>query len=126
MDFTDEIFPPFTVPEVQKLIDSVKEGRAPGYDYIGSKLLKNGGDQVAQILTDIFNEIIDCGEVPECLNKGIMNLIPKVKSPLTLKQRRPLTISSIIIGIFTARTSKLMAEAVEREGHLSEVAYGFC
>ena len=125
MDFSDEVFPLFTVDEVKDLICGLREGRAPGYDHISSLLLKNSGDGVAEFLTSIYNEIISTGEVPESLNQGIMNLIPKVKSPMTLKQRRPLTISSVIIAIFTARAAKCMAEVAEREGHLSEAAYGF-
>ena len=105
LDFSDEVFPEFTVDEVKDLISKVKDSRAPGYDNIASLLLKNSGDMVAELLTDIYNEIIATGEVPEELNQGIMNLIPKVKSPMTLKQRRPLTISSIIVAIFTARSA---------------------
>ena len=125
LDFSDEVVPLFTVTEVKDLICGVRDGRAPGYDHVSSLLLKNSGDAVARFLTSIYNEIISTGEVPESLNQGIMNLIPKVKSPMTLKQRRPLTISSIIIAIFTARTAKCMSEVAEREGHLSQAAYGF-
>ena len=71
------------------------------------------------------NNIIDEGRVPQTFNKGLMNLIPKVKCPMTLKQRRPLTISSILSGMFTSRSAEKMSGVAEREGHLSEASFGF-
>ena len=124
-DWSEEVLPKFTAEEVTKLIQGLKEGKAPGYDFITATMLKNAGDEVVYMLTDIYNSIIEEGKVPECLNQGIMNLIQKEKSSLTLKQRRPLTMSSIIIGIFTSRMSKMMAKVAERENHLSDASYGF-
>ena len=54
-----------------------------------------------------------------------MNLIPKVPNSLTLKQRRPLTISSVIIGMFTSRLAKEVSKVAECEGHLSDAGFGF-
>ena len=88
-------------------------------------MLKNGGPELIEVLTDIYNSFLEDGKVPEVLNKGIMNLIPKQKCALTLKQRRPLTISSVLVGIFTGRMAKMMSKVAEREGHLSDAAFGF-
>ena len=37
LDFSDEVFPPFTIPEVEKLVNDLRDGRAPGYDHIIKK-----------------------------------------------------------------------------------------
>ena len=125
LDWSDEVVPEFTTNEVEKLVKGLKDNRAPGYDHISPRLVKNGGRNLIVVLTDIFNSIIKEGLVPESLNQGIMNLIPKEKSALTLKQRRPLTISSIIVGMFTSRTAKLLSKVAEREDHLSDSSFGF-
>ena len=88
-DWSTEIVPHFTEEEVEKLVNELRDGRAPGYDFINARMIKNGGKYLTKALVKIFNAIIDEGEVPECLNQGIMNLIPKERSTLTLKQQRP-------------------------------------
>ena len=50
--------PEFTTDEVEKLVKGLRDNRAPGYDHILPRLVKNGGRKLIVVLTDIFNSVI--------------------------------------------------------------------
>ena len=41
-DWSDEVVPEFTEGEVEKLVQELKDVRAPGYDHITPRMVKNG------------------------------------------------------------------------------------
>ena len=122
VDFSDELFPHFTVMEVRALVNQIKS-RAPGYDYLTGPLLSKGWNRLLEYLTIALNKMIDDQEIPQSINIGILNLLPKAGkgSALELKDRRPIN----ILGIFTKRTAQRMMHIAEREQQLHETAFGF-
>ena len=42
-DWSEEVVPSFTVEEVTKLISGLRDGRAPGYDFINARMIQMEG-----------------------------------------------------------------------------------
>ena len=63
--------------------------------------------------------------VPSSLQTGKMSLIDKKEPSLDVKNKRPLTVSSVLLSVFTKLLHKRMNAVCEREGFYGEVQYGF-
>ena len=62
---------PFTQYEVQKAIKRLKFGKACGYDGITSEHLRYAGDTIVELLTMLFNIIVEFEYVPINMRRGI-------------------------------------------------------
>ena len=56
--------PPIMEDEVEKALDRMKKGKAPGEDQLTADILKLGGPATVKILTKLFNKIIELEQVP--------------------------------------------------------------
>ena len=68
------------VSEVQQTLRKVNIRKAAGPDNIPGRVLKGCADQLAQVLTDIFNTSLDQGIVPPCFKSA--TIIPVPKKPI--------------------------------------------
>ena len=59
--------------------------------------------------------------VPSSLQTGKMSLIDKKEPSLDVKNKRPLTVSSVLLSVFTKLLHKRMNSVCEREGFYGEV-----
>lgn len=64
-------------------------------------MLKHAGPGALAFLTNLINEILQEGKVPESLQTGKMTLIDKKKPSLLVSGKRPLTVSSVVLSIIT-------------------------
>ena len=76
--FESEVCAPYTMEELDEILDSLPNGKAAGVDNVPNELLKNSNFTFRLYLLTFLNKIMDLGEVPEELNTGKCMLIYKV------------------------------------------------
>ena len=67
----------FTIEEVQKATQMMKNNKSPGMDLITAEILKEGGEEVAKWLLRICNGTLTTKEVPTDWRNGIIVKLPK-------------------------------------------------
>ena len=67
----------FQISETAKAIRILKNNKAAGLDEIPAELPKQGGEPVAEVLTELFNHIWRAKEIPEEWREGIIIPLPK-------------------------------------------------
>lgn len=88
-------------------------------------MLKYAGPRAYEIMTDLFNCMLQKGYVPDCLQTGRMTLIDKKQPSLLVTGKCPLTVSSIILNLFTKILHEWMDKVCEQEGLYGLVQYRF-
>ena len=58
--------------EVTSAIDKLSSGKSPGIDSICAEFFKAGGDSMVQVLTKLFNLILQTGEIPSNFKKALI------------------------------------------------------
>ena len=71
-----------TVKEIEESIKSLKNGKTPGPDGIGSEFYKTFYDLIAPRLKTLYEHIYTQQKLPETLNESIITLIPKIDKDL--------------------------------------------
>ena len=121
----EEVCAPVTLAQVQLLINRLKDDRSPGVDGITTSMLKYAGQEALSVITTMFNQMLSQGFVPECLQTGKMTLIDKKQPSLLVTGKRPLTVSSVLLNLFTKIIHQRMDKICEEEGLYGPVQYGF-
>ena len=116
---------PVTLAQIQLLVTGLKDQRSPGVDGITSSMLKYAGPETFKVITDLFNLMRQQGYIPECLQTRRMTLIDKKQPSLLVTGKRPLTVSSILLIMFTKILHERMDKFCEQEGLYGPVQYGF-
>ena len=123
--FEDVVCRPVSEREVEKVIAGLKMNRAPGVDGVTSSMLKLAGPLFISMFTDLVNTAFKEGQVPESLAVGKMTLIDKKAPSLFVKDKRPLTVSSVLLSVITKILHGRLDPICEAEGYYGAVQYGF-
>ena len=123
--FESEVCAPVTERFIKNLVNSHKDKRAPGVDEIPTRLYKNASELFDKRLTELVNECLELGETPECLNTGKMSLIDKKETSLKITNKRPITVSSLLLSVITKTLNHRMLKICERENLFGDTQYGF-
>ena len=92
---------PIGVNEVTKMLKTMKNGRASGWDQISAEHIKYGGSNLMLCLTWLFNSFVLCDMIPEHCKKGIMVPIPKPGKDCSVKDNnRGITLLTVIYKLF--------------------------
>ena len=84
-DTSEFMIQPLTSGEVERAIQKLNQGKAPGYDGITAEHIKFGGHPVAQVLCSLLNLCIAGEYVPNNFRKGIQVPLYKGKNMCSLK-----------------------------------------
>ena len=69
-EFEMEVCSPYSISELDEILDRLPFGKASGTDHIPNELLKNTNSDSSLYLQTFLNKIMQDGEVPESLNQG--------------------------------------------------------
>ncbi len=117
---------PFTTREVLKGIKALKNNKAPGGDNITNEMLKNVPFNVLNIITGIFNIILDTGNVPTSWASGSIKPIYKNKGDKkNVDNYRAITLVSCFGKLFTSLLNRRLTEMLESNNVISEAQAGF-
>ena len=92
---------PITFEDIDKIVKSMANGKAAGYDKMTSEHLKNSGVLLKSIVTWIINGMIKHSAIPKRLKKGLIVSIPKPEKDSVIKgNNRGLTLLPTLYKLF--------------------------
>lgn len=97
---SEEPIPEILQCEVEKSIKSQKAEKSPGPDKITNELLKGTMEELAPILTKLFNEIIIKRKIPEQWTKSHIILLHKKGNKDDIENYRPISLMSNVYKVF--------------------------
>ena len=119
--------PPITTYELHNAIFKFQEGKAPGYDGISPKILKNLWLSCPEIVLAIYNKCLDLCHLPYMWKTSIIRIIPKPGKDDYCKTNayRPIE----LISTMSKTLERIMAQRISshliNNGHLSTKQFGF-
>ncbi len=86
--------------DVRQVFIKNKRRKAPGPDGVSPVCLKSCADQLAPILTQIFNRSLELCEVPSCFKRSTIIPVPKKPKITGLNDYRPVALTSVVMKSF--------------------------
>ena len=115
----------FNFQEVKTALNSMKNGKARGWDNIPNEALKNLPDNMLVKITELFNKIKTSGVMPNGWNKGRVTLVHKRGQRELLKNYRPLTVIISLSGLYSRVLNERLTTVAEKYNLLGEIQNGF-
>lgn len=115
----------FTEEDVLRLLSKVKTNKSQGPDEIHPKLLKELSGELAKPLTDLFNQSLVTGVVPE--DWKLANVVPihKKGSREESSNYRPVSLTSIVGKLMETLLKDRIVEHLKSHGLQDEKQHGF-
>ncbi|KAH9506258.1 hypothetical protein DERF_011000 [Dermatophagoides farinae] len=119
--------PPITMNELHNAIIKFKEGKAPGYDGISPKILKNLWLSFPEILLAIYNTCLKLCYMPYMWKTSVIRIIPKPGKDDYSKANayRPIGLISTLGKTLERIIAQRISGHLINNGHLSSNQYGF-
>ena len=115
-----------TYNEVKNTIKELKTNKAHGVDLIINEFLKNAPDKVIQIITKLFNLVLETGIIPTSWTIGAIRPIFKNKGDRNDPNNyRGITLLSCFGKLFTCIINKRLGSFIEKYGILGQEQTGF-
>ncbi|KAK1795573.1 hypothetical protein P4O66_001069 [Electrophorus voltai] len=89
-----------TAADVRRTLRGVNPRKAAGPDNIPGRVPRECADQLADVLTDIFNISLSCAVVPTCFKTTTIVPVPKKPTVSCLNDYCPIALTSIIMKRF--------------------------
>ena len=115
----------FKAKDVKKIIKTLKNGKAKGWDLIPNEALKNLPDEMISMVTVLFNRIKISGSLPKGWNRGRVTLVHKRELRELLGNYRPITVLISLSGLYSKVLNDRLSQVVEEHKLLGEVQNGF-
>ncbi|CAE7710560.1 unnamed protein product, partial [Symbiodinium sp. CCMP2456] len=97
----DEQFVPIHEEEVWRALSTLRAGASLGPDQVGVDLLKKIMLVAPASLCRLFNDVLYDGRLPEEWGVSLLALLPKVQWPESVKDLRPIAMSSSSMKVLT-------------------------
>ena len=101
------------VSEIKKMLDSLKNGKARGWDNIPNEALKHLPDEMVAVITKLFNLIKSSGVLPNGWNRGRVTLVHKRGLREVLGNYRPITVNISLSGLYSKVLNERLISVVE-------------
>ena len=121
----EEVNKELTREEFDMNLKDLKNGRSGGIDGIKNELLKGSGAKTKDLLFIFIRNIFRTGYIPEDLNTGRVKLIFKSGDHLEPGNYRPITVSSVLIKLFTKIYGARLSKVLEDNNVLEDNQIGF-
>lgn len=116
---------PSDADEVRRVILSLKNYSAPGWDDIGTEFYKKMIKYIVHPITYIINLSLETGIFPEALKKGIIIPIHKSGNKNEIKNYRPITLLPVMSKILEKIVKIRLTKYIEKYNLISELQFGF-
>ena len=114
-----EVVPPILKEEVANALHQMKKGKAPGEDQLTADILQLGGEETVNILTKLYNRILQLEQIPTQWNESKVIILFKKGDMKDIKNYRPISLLPHMYKVFTriilARIQKQLDENQPRE-----------
>ena len=109
--------------EVEYVLSHLASDKSPGWDGITNEFFKSFLHELKAPLTMIFQEIWSSGKMPDSWKVGLVKLIPKVASPTSFAQWRPISLMGGMYKIFAKVIANRLQKVLSSMVH--PMQYGF-
>lgn len=116
---------PATLQEVIALIGELKLNKSPGPDGISASFIKQHFRFFADLLKDVFNEMIITGEYPDFLKEARVVPIFKAGDPNDVNNYRPISTLSMLNKLLEQLIAVRLSHFLDTHKHLYKRQYGF-
>ena len=116
---------PVTYHDIIKEIKSIRNDCSTGFDTIPAKFVKPVAEFIASPLTHIINNCIEKERFPKLWKTARVCAIPKVSSPASNSDYRPISILPILSKVFERIILKQMKTSLENYGALNDTQSGY-
>ena len=114
-----------TVDFVQNALRSLKTNKAVGLDKLSARLLKDGSDVIAPVLTELINKSIADGEFPKVWKSAKVSALFKGGDKSQKDNYRPISILTTISKIIERSAHVQLCTYLEQDKLLSQSQFGF-
>ena len=115
----------FSKQEIKDIIKDLGNEKASGHDMIPNEALKNAPPALLEMILKLFNRVKNKGESPKSWKRGRLVLIHKKGSTVDAYNYRPLTVLTVVSGLYTKVLNQRLVSVVECHGLLGEIQNGF-
>ena len=117
-----------TIPDIEKLIDNIRNDVAIGEDMIGAKLIKDMKKTISTILSKIINKGYETNTFPDSMKKAAIKPIHKKGNIDEISNYRPISILPTLSKIFEKAAANQIVSYLEKNKilHPSQHAYQRC
>ena len=114
-----------TVEGVEKLLRNLKVNKSPGPDDIPARILKELAHEIAPVLTHIFIQSLETGEIPEDWLKANIAPIYKKGNRNLAENYRPVSLTCICCKVMEHILCKHMLNHLDLHKILTHLQHGF-
>jgi len=112
----------FTKNEIITAIRRLNPKKAPGYDLITGKILRELPASGYTYVTHLFNSMLRTGFVPSQWKVSVIKMIPKPdKNPMELKSYRPISLLPIPAKLFETLLLPRISAATEKKNLIPSI-----
>jgi hypothetical protein len=108
----DELTAPFSLEEIHKAVVDSDGNKCPGPDGFNNAFFKNSWDLLKGEIRILFDQFHGIGSLPSSMLSYFVTLIPKVNSPFSLGDFRPISLLGslykLIAKVLASRLAKVM------------------
>lgn len=115
----------FVESEVEKIVNSLKNNKAPGIDGVGSFTIKIVLKSILKVLTYLINLSLSTGRFPESLKMAVIIPIFKKGDPQSVNQYRPISLISSFSKIYEKCMKDRLLKYYKAIHFFSSNQYGF-
>ncbi|MCI07509.1 transposon TX1 putative 149 kDa protein, partial [Trifolium medium] len=105
LDQNDQLTEPFSIEEIEEVVNSSDGSKCPGPDGFNFAFIKEFWELMKNEVKILFDQFFENDCFPGCLLSYFLTLIPKVKSPQQLGDFRPIS----LLGCWYKILSKVLA-----------------
>ena len=106
--------PPILPTEVSAAIKRLKRNKAPGNDNITADVLKDGGEPIVQMFTNMFNRCLREGKLPNSWKDASVIIIHKKGDTADIKNYRPISLLPITYKVFSQVILRRMLRTLDQ------------
>ncbi|KAM6601123.1 hypothetical protein CsatA_020732 [Cannabis sativa] len=100
-EMNNSLLKPFTSDEIYNALKTINPDKSPGCDGMSAMFYHNYWSIVGDVVTKVVLGILNEGCSMESINKSLITLIPKIKSPTGMGDFRPISLCNVIYKIIS-------------------------
>lgn len=123
---TESLFvAPATANEVQVIINSLPNKKAKGLDDISVYFIKRCNDILSNVIANLFNISVLCGQFPDALKTALVIPVYKKGTRYNLQNYRPISLLSVISKIMEKNMYNRIDSFVNKHHCVGHFQHGF-